>query len=524
MMRIEQPESGVLSVEQYEVLDIAFAVERDVAAPFEAEFGAVYTSDGGASLDVPGFYNRDREWVLRFSAPTTGTWRYTTHSSLAELNGRSGEIVVAGCPADRHGGIAVDPDNPRRFRYEDGSSYVLQAFECDWLFALDYDNPDAIPKTEHLLGLLAENGVNHLVTTVYSYDVKWPKDERLAKHPEHEYGSREDIFPFLGSNSKPGFSSLNVTFFQRLDRIVEAMDRQGIVAHLMIYVWNKLVSWPETESEADNRYFDYLIKRYQAFPNMLWDVSKEALNNRRCTEAYALERIDRIRRLDAYGRLVTVHDYGFCKRNAAAVDFISIQLWKATLYSDMLAIYRTFEKPVLNIEHGGYEESPYVVWPGDYVDAAICLRRNYLCYFAGTYATYYWQGAAWNAVIHDPFAQPEDFSKPKFEYYRHLLQFLTDIEYDRFRPCPERNASGYCLKSDDGRYLFYLPRENHQISLWSVFKGSSGMATVQWFNTLTGAYSAKSEYRRGPLKSPWSDADAILIMTPPEPGPTTASG
>ena len=51
-------------------------------------------------------------------------------------------------------------------------------------------------------------------------------------------------------------------------------------------------------------------------------------------------------------------------------------------------------KPILNIEHGGYERGPYVVFTGNYVSPEVCLERAYQCVFAGTYPTHYWQGAA----------------------------------------------------------------------------------------------------------------------------------
>jgi len=41
-------------------------------------------------------------------------------------------------------------------------------------------------------------------------------------------------------------------------------------------------------SAEDNRYFDYVIKRYQAFPNIIWDVSKEALDYGRCDIPYIM--------------------------------------------------------------------------------------------------------------------------------------------------------------------------------------------------------------------------------------------
>ncbi|MFT5405799.1 MAG: hypothetical protein ACI9DF_004654, partial [Verrucomicrobiales bacterium] len=57
------------------------------------------------------------------------------------------------------------------------------------------------------------------------------------------------------------------------------------------------------------------------------------------------------------------------------------------------------KKPILNIEHGGYEAGPYVVFTGSYTSPEACLERAYQCVFEGTYPTHYWQGAAWNVII-----------------------------------------------------------------------------------------------------------------------------
>ncbi|MEM9251430.1 MAG: DUF5060 domain-containing protein [Planctomycetota bacterium] len=499
-----------MNVKQWQVVDLPFDADQPAAQPFDIEFSATFTSDGGDELTVPGFYDGDARWVIRFSPPKTGDWTYTTRSDLASLNGRTGQLTAT--PSTRpnqHGALGIDPDRPQHFAYEDGTPCMLLAYEADWLFALDYDNPDDVPKTRELLDPLAEHGINHVVTTVYSYDVEWDKDPKLADHPEHEYGSLDRIYPFLGTNADPDFANLNVTFFQRFDRIVEIMNELGLTAHLMIYVWNKRVNWPDADSDADNRYFDYIIKRYQAFPNVVWNVSKEALNNPRCSEAYALERIDRVRRLDAYGRLVTVHDGGFCERNPDAVDFISWQNWSSTLYTDTLRVLEKFPRlPVFNIEHGGYERSPYVVFTGDYTDPEVCLRRNWLLHFAGAYSTYYWQAAAWNVVIHDPFDQPDDWPRPMYAWYRHLADFFHRFPFAEFSPLPEKNFSGYCMHDGRDTWLYYLPKENEKLSSWRW----PDHLTSQWFNTLTGAYSDITPSTPPYFVSPWrGEADAVLI-------------
>ena len=313
---IKSPFDDKPDVEQWQVVDLIFKAKPTGGNPFIADFHATFSGPNGAQLEVPGFYNGDNMWIIRFSSSSIGEWTFVTQSTIKKLDSKRGTVAVtANTHKDRHGAIVINSENPQHFYHEDGTPYFQLAFECDWLFALDYHNKIAAPKTSHLLDLLSKYKINQVVTTMYSFDVNWPKDERLVDHPEHEYGGDLTIFPFLGTNNNPDFSSLNVAFFQNFDRTISLMEDRNIYVHLMIYVWNKMVNWPAPESEADNMYYDYIIKRYQAFSNVIWDVSKEALNNARCTEAYGVERIQRIRKLDAYKRLVSVHDYGFCSRN-----------------------------------------------------------------------------------------------------------------------------------------------------------------------------------------------------------------
>jgi hypothetical protein len=259
-------------------------------------------------------------YVIRFTPPTAGTWRYTTKSSLPALDGLKGMLKAEPASADRKGGVIVNPQSTRQFYDENGESYYPIASESDWLFALDSENKEDFPVIRTFVDQLANEGFNQIVMNVFPYDVKWAKDGKLDTN--YEYGSPR-VFPFGGDNTTPDYATLNVDYFQRLDRVIDYLDRKGIAAHLMIYVWNKQVHWPE----ADNRYFDYVVKGYQAFPNMVWDISKEALGYGHTDVNYISQRIERLRRLDAYKRLVTVHDYGYCKKFPQKLDFISVQLW-----------------------------------------------------------------------------------------------------------------------------------------------------------------------------------------------------
>lgn len=508
--------NNIKNIKKWEVIDIAFRADVKKQNPFVVDFIAEFTSPNGKVQRIPGFYNGNKTWILRFSASEAGNWSYTTHSEIKALDAKKGKLVVSEDTSNEHkGGVVLNSEKPTHFFYENGDPYFLTAFESDWLYALDYHNEEALPKTDHLLNLLNENGFNQVVMNVFSYDVSWKKDEKLANHPEHEYGAPKDIFPFLGNNEKPDYSSLNVEFFKKLDRTIALMHDKNIVSHLMIYVWNKLVAWPDMNSDADNMYYDYVVKRYGAFPNVMWDVSKEALYYGRADDEYILERIKRLRDANVFNRLITVHDYGFCKRHADSVDFISRQDWTYSLYNNMLDDHNKYKnKPVFNIEHGGYEDSPYEVFVGSYIDPEVCLRRNYQCVFAGVYSTYYWQAASWNVVIHNPYEQDADFIKPKFEYFKYMTDLFSKFDFSEFKPTPWHNQAGYCLKSDD-TYLFYVPKGSYKFRGEFLFKENESLS-VQWMNTLSGEYSEQVERnKKQDFESPWyGKADAILIIKP----------
>ena len=506
------------SIRKYEIIDIVFKSEGKIDNPFKIVFNALFVSPSGKQQTVPAFYNGNGEWIVRFSAGETGSWNYKVESGHKSFDKKNGIVhVVPEQYMERKGAVTLNKEYPRHFFWEDKSPYFLMGFECDFLFALDYHSKSSTPRLDGFLDGVKMQGFNHLVMNVYANDVVWKKDEKLKHRPEYEFGNDTTIFPFQGSNEQPDYSALNVNFFKHLDRTVEALNERNIISNLMIYVWNKNVRWPAAGSEADNLYFDYVVKRYQAFSNIVWDISKEAILYGNVDDTYILERISRLRKMDSFKRLMTVHDFGFCNRNKEAVDFVSHQDWKLGLYADMLRNYEKFKDcPVYNIEHGGYEECDYEVFCGNYINAEACLRRNYECAFAGTYSTYYWQGCSWNVLIYDWDKLPKNSYRPKFDYFKHLVGFFEKYSFHEFRPVPEYNNSGYCMTDDRGTYLFYLPKESYKVSAGKIMKKAKKIS-FQWYNTHTGDWSDVIKEDKMVIfsmpASPWHmKNDVILIL------------
>lgn len=470
---------------QWEMHTLRLQAAELPAQPADVDLSVTWESDG-RSIVVPGFWNGETEYLVRFTPPQSGEWRYKTQSSLPALNDLTGALSVEAAQASSAGGIQIHPQHSQRFSYQNGDTYFPIAYECDWLFALDAENPDDIPLTRMLVDEIAESGFNQVVLNVFAYDVNWPKDPNLRA--EHEYGS-PSVFPFEGTNEEPEHDKLNIEYFKRFDRVVEYLEEQGMVAHIMIYVWNKRVNWPMANSREDNRYFDYVVKRYQAYPNVVWDISKEALGYGHNDVNYITDRIHRLRGLDAHKRLVTVHDYGYCRRFPSELDFVSVQLWSSELYSVMRKTISDFpDKPILNIEHGGYERGPYRVFVGDYTSPETCLERAYQCVFAGTFPTHYWQGSAWNVIIADIDSLPET-EQPRLQYYKHLADLVDRFQLHSLVAGEKHSNSGFCLTNKRDLFVYYVPKENDSINLRLPSKLRDRMMRGTWFDPFTGHYS-----------------------------------
>lgn len=470
------------ALEKWEVVEFSFPVDMETPRPFDVEFGAVFKHAGGNTLHIPGFYNGNRTWLLRFCPPDTGQWAFKTYSTLPVLSGKTGEVVVSQNPETKaYGPIEADPDFPQKFRYANGSAYFMMAFELDWLFALDAENSGGIPKTKKIVETVKENGFNQIVMNVYAYDAPWGEKEKIK--PENNY-AKPAIYPFGGTNNNPDHKTLNPVFFQRLDRVIAYLNEQEIAARIMIYVWNKFVSWPAPGSEADNMYFDYIVKRYQAYPNIIWDIAKEALSYGYDDPQYISDRINRLRRLDAHKRLLTVHSYEYCKAFPGKVDFISIPDNQPYLYYRMREIVQTHPSmPVVNIEHGAYEKTMHSLFDGAYTAPLTCLDRMYQCIFAGTYSNYYWQNAAWYNVIIEPLELPEK-QRPHFHYYKNIQKLFAPYNFNQLYPVQNMFAAPMLTNGSD-TFIFYLPESRTRIA-GRLPELAGKTVEVTWFDPLKG--------------------------------------
>jgi hypothetical protein len=458
-----------MRIPQYHIQD--FEIRRDavpgnplpdnptwipVSASFEHESSEMIE-------DIPGFYTGNDTWTVRFSPTRPGRWVGRTTSAEPSLSDVSLGPVTCIPQEDnvQHGVLGIDPDHPQRFAWSDGTPHVTLAFECDWLFAYHQSDPD---RAIRHLDLIADRGFNTIVTNVYAhtgFSTPEARSEGELPPAESVYGP-PPMYVFGGSNEAPDHDTLNLAFFEAFDELMHAMHARGLVVHLMIQVQNKHVRWPDRLSAADNAYWRYVVARYQAFGNVIWDVGKESYNLLRETGShdYTLNRIALIRHNDAYDHMVTVHDpegasQGRYSKVDEACDFVSHQVHTGRVdrYNrEATRMRQLLSKPYVNIEYG-YEEGADALktyrsrTTAPWQDV---LQWTYALLVAGAYPGYYYSNTAWDLIQFEP--EPPGWIR--YRYLRDLIKMLPFNEMTGMNVLVDR---GYCLADPGRAYLIYLP-------------------------------------------------------------------
>ncbi|HUT94648.1 MAG TPA: DUF4038 domain-containing protein [Thermoguttaceae bacterium] len=481
--------------------DFAFTATLPEGNPFLVSFAATVHGPDGKTFRVPGFYDGGDAWKVRVSPTSEGQWSLVTESDLPALDGKEATFTcVPNLNPNVHGGLRVDSSHPHHFVFEDGTRHFLLGYECDWLWALDMNDP-ALPTVSAFLDKLQSAGFNHVILNTYAHDTGWCK----GTTGDQDYGP-PPLYAWEGSNDRPDHSRLQLTYWQHYDRVIEAMYRRGVTAHVLMKVYNKMVNWPPKGSVEDDLFFRWLIARYAAYPNVVWDFSKEAHNEKDLD--YKLDRFRFIRENDPYRRLVTNHDDD--KANDSGVydawnDFRADQQhskWREKILQQR----QRRAWPVVNVEFGyehgpgGMEDKTYgVVQPPE----EVCRRAWEIC-LAGGYPAYYYTYTAWDVV------RPED-TPPGYAYFQRLREFFESTRYWELEPADDVATAGWCLASPGKEYVVFL-NQGQPFSL--KLRGTVGSLSAQWYQPLTGQWVQAGTFADGEheLAPPaeWGDGPVVL--------------
>ena len=115
--------------QQWRVSEFTFTADDDHERPWEVQFSAVFTTPGDVRYEVPGFWDGENTWKIRFMPTAPGEWSFVSRCAEKDkgLDGKRRSFTVNAAednnPLYRHGGILKVSDNKHYLTYTDGTPF-----------------------------------------------------------------------------------------------------------------------------------------------------------------------------------------------------------------------------------------------------------------------------------------------------------------------------------------------------------------------------------------------------------------
>lgn len=268
--------------------------------PFvEVDFAATFRQ-GTREIAVPGFYDGDGVYRLRFMPDAEGAWAFETRSNVADLDGVTGTLEVDPAQPGDHGPVVADG---LHFRYADGTRYINVGTT-----AYAWNHQDAALQAQ-TLATLAEAPFTKIRMCVFPKHYRYNETE-----PEHY------PFPLIekGTSHWPStageagwrfdFDRFEPAFFHHLETRISQLADIGVEADLIVLHPYDRWGFDHMSPEQDDRYLRYLVARLAAFPNVWWSMANEydLMPNKSLADWDRY--IEIVSGNDPYGHLLSVHN------------------------------------------------------------------------------------------------------------------------------------------------------------------------------------------------------------------------
>ncbi len=276
------------SVEKWGVFEAAFDGPSGGNPYLDVAFDAVF-SQNSREVRVPGFYDGDGVYRVRFMPDNEGEWSFRTRSKTAELDGKTGSFVSTKPSEGNHGPVHVH--NKFHFAHADGKPFLSFGTTC---YAWTHQPLDMQAQT---LETLKKSRFNKIRMGVF------PKD--------YPYNVNEPLYACFekGADGKEDFDRPNPVLFRHFERQVAALCDLGIEADIIMFHPYDRWGYADMSAEQDFRYVAYLAARLAAYRNVWWALANEYDF---LLDSKPLQQWDRyfhiLEENDPYGHLKSIHN------------------------------------------------------------------------------------------------------------------------------------------------------------------------------------------------------------------------
>jgi len=255
---------------------------------------ATFTGTDGRSqgkiIKVPGFWEGENTWKIRFAPPIDGTWKYETVSQDRKMNRKKGSITVSGWTEEekninpaRRGFMVVNGSDPRKgryFTYTDGTP-VLWIADTWW----DWTNSRIrFGSFKKLADTRAEQGYN--IGQLFFAGNGWGRESSLLD---------------------PSFREPKLEQIRKIEEMIRYANSKGITVWIHAW-WSRENIDKSIGDENITRWWRYVVHRLHAF-NVIWVLAGEYnMNNYGGFPLSFWNRVgDIIKDEDPYDRITGAH-------------------------------------------------------------------------------------------------------------------------------------------------------------------------------------------------------------------------
>jgi len=255
---------------------------------------ATFTGTDGRSqrkiIKVPGFWDGENTWKIRFTPPIDGTWKYETVSQDRKMNRKKGSITVSGWTEEekninpaRRGFMVVNGSDPRKgryFTYTDGTP-VLWIADTWW----DWTNSRIrFGSFKKLADTRAEQGYN--IGQLFFAGNGWGRESSLLD---------------------PSFREPKLEQIRKIEEMIRYANSKGITVWIHAW-WSRENIDKSIGDENIIRWWRYVVHRLHAF-NVIWVLAGEYnMNNYGGFPLSFWNRVgDIIKDEDPYDRITGAH-------------------------------------------------------------------------------------------------------------------------------------------------------------------------------------------------------------------------
>jgi hypothetical protein len=329
-------------VEQWGAFQLTVSRCLQVENPFfDVLFKGEFTAPSGSQTQVEGFYDGDNTWKLRFCPDEVGDWQCRATLEAAGVL-KEVETSFECIPSDLPGPLSIHPANPRHFMNAKKQAVYLFGFRCFHIAEPWY--VDGLKRERPAVDWTDRDAMNYAATRISRYTTE-DYLEDLALHGMNlvsidttHYGRyaapHNTLWPRSGLDAD-GMGIYNIRdrydlcFARRLDEILRYAGRIGVYVKLIPFCgctfWEyhplsaknggpcKSMSHLFVNEEAQqimDRYYQYIVNRYAAYYNVLWEVGNELWHGLGMWGTWEKRMAEFLRAHDPYRRLIMADSYG----------------------------------------------------------------------------------------------------------------------------------------------------------------------------------------------------------------------